>query len=95
MDSKKRVPAFNASAEGAFTQSGSWRITPRIWFSDDLSTDRRSALRDEARDQLLGRVIDEALRGKCLGAERIHVLDGEGEKIIVVGPPEETPEDPR
>jgi hypothetical protein len=94
MENRKKDTGFNASAEGAFTESGAWQITPRVWVSDDLNTGKRTALKDEAREQLLGRILDEALRGRVLGAERIHVLRSDGERITVIGPHEEKPEDP-
>lgn len=94
MERRKETSSFNASTEGGFTESGAWLIAPRLWFHDDLSTDKRAAVSDEARRQLLGRVLDEALRGKRLGAERVQVALESGERVTVIGPGEKTGEDP-
>jgi hypothetical protein len=85
MSKEKDTPPFHASAKGDLTASGAWVISPRLWFRDDLSTAEREAVQEDARTELLGSVLEEALRGKRLGAERVQVALDNGERLPVVG----------
>jgi hypothetical protein len=92
METEMDPPTFNASTESGFTDSGAWVISPRLWYHEDLSTGKRVAMRPEAREQLVSRVLEEAIRGSRLGAERIQIALENGKRVTVAGPPDEPEE---
>jgi hypothetical protein len=94
MSEEKPGLPFMASADGAFTESGAWVIAPRLAFRHSLTEAQREAVEDSARDALLASVLEEAVRGSLLGAERVHVRTEEGGRLVLIDRPEDAPPAP-
>ncbi len=71
MSAEQPTRPFTITSDSAFTEEGVWLIDIHLRFT--RSSEPKSVILDKARPALTDAILQEALRGRCLGATSMRV----------------------